>query len=98
MVFTNHLCHLLVSRAAHSSSTIYHIIFKLAGLSDSISATTWLSITGHHRERGWITQRNKYVSISHVLTFSKALFFIHLEIDVQRTRAEQLYSDITEPV
>lgn len=40
-------------------------------------------------ERGQITQQNKYISISRVLTFSKVLFFIYLQIDVQRSQAEQ---------
>lgn len=31
--------------------------------------------------KGWITQRNKFISISRVLTFSKVLFFIYLQID-----------------
>lgn len=36
-----------------------------------------------------ITQHNLYISISRVLTFGKVLFFIYLQIDVQRTPAEQ---------
>ena len=66
-----------------------NIIFESAGLFHYISALTWLSLTGHQGERGRITQRNKYISISRVLTFSKVLFFIYLQIDVQRTQAEQ---------